>query len=98
LGKEIGVVQQDAIIHFTPCNASLRTLTPQARSWIEAHVTLGEVDTWVDGVLEVPLSAGGDLLGAMLRAGLKVMQASGRMMMSRTAIALDPHVCRISLN
>jgi len=42
----------------------------------------------------LPVSS--DLISAMLRAELKIVQASGRMMMSRTEIALDPHVRRIS--
>jgi hypothetical protein len=48
--------------------------------------------------LEISLPLGSDLIGMMLRADLKVMQASGRMMMSRTEIAFDPHVYRISSN
>ncbi|HEY7712501.1 MAG TPA: hypothetical protein VIG57_20995 [Candidatus Entotheonella sp.] len=94
--KESGVIQHDAVIHLTPFNACIRTLTPQARNWIESHVTLGDVRTWADGILEIPLPLSSDLIGAMLRADLKVMQASGRMMMSRTEIAFDPHVRRIS--
>ncbi|MDH3598906.1 MAG: hypothetical protein OEU26_04605 [Candidatus Tectomicrobia bacterium] len=90
------MIQHDAIINLTPFNVCIRTLTPQARHWIESHVTLGDVGTWADGILEIPLPASGDLIGAMLRTDLKVVQASGRMMMSRTEIALDPHVRRIS--
>lgn len=90
------MIQHDAVIHLTPFNACIRTLTPQARNWIESHVTLGDVGTWADGILEISLPLSSDLIGAMLRADLKVMQASGRMMMSRTEIAFDPHVRRIS--
>jgi hypothetical protein len=96
--KESGVMQHDAIINLTPFNACIRTLTPQARNWIESHVTLGDVETWADGILEIPLPVSSDLIGAMLRADLKVAQASGRMMISRPKIALDPHVRRISSN
>lgn len=92
------MIQHDAIINLTPFNACIRTLTPQARSWIELHVTLGDVGIWADGILEIPLLLGSDLIGAMLRADLKVVQASGRMVMSRTEITLDPHVRRLSLN
>jgi hypothetical protein len=96
LRKEIGVIQHDAIIHLTPFNACIQTLTPQARNWIESHVTLGDVGIWAEGILEVPLPASGDLIGAMLRADLKMVQASGRMMISRSEIALEPHICHIS--
>ena len=90
------MIQHDAIINLTPFNACIRTLTPRARSWIESHVALGDVGTWSDGILEIPLPVSSDLIGAMLRANLKVVQASGRMMMSRTEIAFDPHVRCIS--
>ena len=88
--------QHDAIIEMTPFNMCVRTLTPQARRWIEAHVTLDQVCTWGEGILEVPLAVSSDLMTAMLTANLKVVPASGRMMVSRAHIVDEPLELSIS--
>lgn len=79
--------QHDAIIDITPFNTFVRTLTPQARHWIESHVMLGQACTWVDGILEVSLVDSVDLITAMLTANLKVVQAGGRMTVSCAHLA-----------
>ena len=88
----------DAIVEITPDSAWLRALTPQARDWIEAHVTLAQVRTWANGRLEVPTCAIGDLIVAMLTSGMILTPASGRMIIRqeqletiRFAPCVSPH-------
>jgi hypothetical protein len=76
----------DAIVEFSGSYARLRALTPPARCWVEAHVTLAQVSLWTNDILEVPPPAMSDLITAMLRAGLKLVPASGKMVIYRTQI------------
>ena len=69
----------DAIVEIVSNSAWVRALTPRARDWIEAHVTLSQVQTWANDRLEVPTSIITDLIVAMLTTGLTLMPASGRM-------------------
>jgi hypothetical protein len=78
--------QHDAIVDMTDGYAWMRTLTPQARGWVEAHVTLAQVGIWANDILEVSPRSMSDLVTAMLRAGLKLVPASGKMVIHRAQI------------
>lgn len=86
----------DAMIEIAEAYARVRTLTPNARHWIEAHVTLAQVRLWCDGVLEVPPHVISDLLLAMLTTGLKLIPETHRRVIHRKQIATRPYMLRIS--
>lgn len=78
--------QHDAIVDMTEGYAWMRTLTPRARGWVEAHVTLAQVGIWANDILEVSPPSMSDLMIAMLRAGLKLVPANGKMIIHRVQI------------
>lgn len=78
--------QHDAIVDITGAYAWMRTLTPQARGWVEAHVTLAHVGIWANDILEVSPRSMSDLVIAMLKGGLKLMPADGKKVIHRTQI------------
>ncbi len=63
----------DAVVEHGLFSARLRALTPEARDWIETHVTLRQVRTWSNGVLEVAAHDLEPLVTGMLADGLQVV-------------------------
>lgn len=86
----------DAMIEIAEAYARVRTLTPHARHWVEAHVTVAQVRLWCDGVLEVPPHVISDLLLAMLTTGLKLVPEAHRRVIHRKQIAAQQYVLRVS--
>ena len=76
----------DAIVDITDSYAWMRTLSPQARGWVEAHVTLDQVGIWANDVLEVSPRSMSDLVIAMLQAELKLLPAGGKKVIHRAQI------------
>ncbi len=86
--------RHDAIVDINTFNTCVRTLTPQSRNWVETHVTVGQVDTWVDGILEIALPVSNDLIRDMLKANLRVVPSGGRMIMNCAQLVVDtPAIC-----
>ncbi len=91
----------DALIEIAEAYARVRTLTPHARHWVEAHVTVAQVRLWCDGVLEVPPHVISDLLPEMLTTGLKLIPPPiagfstankwGRSSTSFACVHINPH-------
>jgi hypothetical protein len=86
----------DAMIEIAEAYARVRTLTPDARHWVEAHVTLAQVRLWCDGVLEVPPHVISDLLLAMLTTGLKLIPETHLRVIHRKQIAARQCLLRVS--
>lgn len=86
----------DAMIEIAEAYARVRTLTPHARHWVEAHVTLAQVRLWCDGVLEVPPHEISDLLLAMLTTGLKLVPETHRRVIRRNQLTVPHHVLHVS--
>jgi hypothetical protein len=84
------------MIEIAEAYGRVHTLTPDARHWVEAHVTLAQVRLWCDGVLEVPPHVISDLLLAMLTTGLKLIPESHRRVIHRKQIATWPCLLRVS--
>lgn len=86
----------DAMIEIAEAYARVRTLTPDARHWVEAHVTLAQVRLWCDGVLEVPPHVISDLLLAMLTTGLKLIPETHLCVLHRKHLAAPPCLLHVS--
>lgn len=86
----------DAMIEIAEAYARVRTLTPHARHWVEAHVTLAQVRLWCDGILEVPPHVISDLLLAMLTTGLKLIPEAHCRVTHPKQIGARPYVLRVS--
>lgn len=85
----------DALIEIAEAYARVRTLTPHARHWVEAHVTVAQVRLWCDGVLEVPPHVISDLLPEMLTTGLKLIPATHRRVLHRKQVGPIQYVLRV---
>lgn len=88
----------DALVEIASFYARVETLTPQAQHWVEAHVTLAQVQTWVEGTLEVAPRDISELVTGMLRAGLKISPVGGRMITHRSHFPVDLLVAHVSSN
>jgi len=86
----------DAMIEIDEAYARVRTLTPDARRWVEAHVTLAQVQLWCDGVLEVPPHVISDLLLAMLTTGLKLIPETHLRVMHHKQLTTPPRLLCVS--
>jgi hypothetical protein len=86
----------DAMIEIDEAYGRVRTLTPGARHWVEAHVTLGQAQLWCDGVLEVAPHDISDVLLAMLTTGFKLTPETHLRVMHRNQLAAPPPLLRVS--
>jgi hypothetical protein len=92
------MAQLDALIEISPLYTRILTLTPRAHHWVEMHVTLAQVQTWTEGVLEVAPCDITDLLTDMLRAGLRLAPVCGRMNIRRSHVTQNALVGCLSAN
>ena len=92
------MAQLDALIESSPLYTRILTLTPRAHHWVEMHVTLAQVQTWSEGVLEVAPLDLTDLLTGMLRAGLSLAPVCGRMNIRRAHLTQNVLVGCLSAN
>jgi len=92
------MAQLDALIEISPVCTRIITLTPRAHHWVEMHVTLTQVQTWTEGVLEVAPLDITDLLTGMLRAGLRLAPVCGRMAIRHTHLTQNALVGCFSTN
>jgi hypothetical protein len=88
----------DAVVEIDSALARVRVLSPQARDWIETHVTLEQVQTWTGSVLEVTPHYIGDLITGMLADGLKISTVCGQLMENRTHFSHDFFLTSASQN
>jgi hypothetical protein len=88
----------DAIVEIDSALARIRVLSPQARDWIETHVTLEQAQTWAESVLEVAPHYIGDLLTGMLADGLKISTVRGQLLESRSHFSTDFFLTSASQN
>jgi hypothetical protein len=88
----------DALVDIAPCCARVWTLTPQAHLWVETHVTVQQVRTWSEGILEVASYDITDLLMGMLRAGLYITPMGGWISKSTSRLQKNVHMAHVSTN
>ena len=88
----------DALVDIAPCCARMWTLTPQAHLWVETHVTVQQVRTWSEGILEVAPYDLTDLLTGMLRAGLYITPVGGWIIKGPSHLQKDVHLAPVSSN
>ena len=72
--------QPDAIVEMDHAVVRVQALSRTACDWIEAHVTLEQVQTWTGSMLEVAGHYAGDLVTGMLADGLKVATSRGQVL------------------
>lgn len=88
----------DALVDIAPCCARMWTLTPQAYLWVETHVTVHQIRTWSEGILEVAPYDITDLLTGMLRAGLYITPVDGWISKGPSHVQKDVHLAPVSTN
>jgi hypothetical protein len=88
----------DAIVEIDCCLARVQALSPEARNWIEAHVTLAQVQTWTGNILEVTPHCIGELITGMFADGLHLSTARDQVIKCRTHCGSDLFMTYMSQN
>ncbi len=89
---------QDASVEINWSRARIHVLSSRARDWIEAHVTLEQVETWTGEVLDVAPHHIGDLIAGMLADGMKIATTHGVAIEERAQWSRAFFLSQVSLN
>ena len=92
------VQDHDAIIEIDGFLARVQALSPEAQEWIEAHVTLDQVQTWTGNMLEVAPYYIGDLITGMFSDGLKISTTRGWIIEDRAQCGSALFMAHVSRN